>query len=105
LKYSLRGKEIASVLSCANQFKTKNISFKYIKSNAFGVGFSVSRGVGSAVLRNSFKRRVRTTLVNSDLKSLSLHILVRPQGSLPNKRLNEELGLFKQHIIHQVNKL
>jgi ribonuclease P protein component len=99
LKYSLTAKEAQKVLSCANQFKTKNISFKYLPSSRPAVAFSLSRTVGPAVLRNRFKRQSRALLFGELFNDHSLHLLVHSRIKL-TKNLNvfDDFSLFKEYL-------
>ena len=99
MKYSLSAKEAQGVLSGANQFKTKNISFKYLRSSSPALAFSIKGTMGSAVLRNEFKRKSRAVFLGPLFKNLSLHVLVRPIIKL-NKKNNplNDFYLLKKHL-------
>jgi len=99
LKYSLSAKEAQNVLKSSKQFKTKNISFKYIPSASPGLAFSVSRKAGPAVLRNKFKRQSRSIFLSSLFKGFPLFLLVRPRIKITKQNsVFEDFSLLKNHL-------
>jgi len=95
----LSAKEAQTVLKGSKQFKTKNISFKYIPSDRPALAFSVSRKAGTAVLRNKFKRQSRSIFLSSFFKNLPLFLLVRPRIKITKQNsVFEDFSLFKNHL-------
>jgi ribonuclease P protein component len=60
----LKRKEFSYVFHKSKRFTTKTMVLHYVptKLNTFKVGFSVSKKIGKAVVRNKVKRRMREAL-------------------------------------------
>tara|TARA_B100001123_G_scaffold32183_1_gene33783 strand:- start:117 stop:440 length:324 start_codon:yes stop_codon:yes gene_type:complete len=99
LKKSLGSQQAQAVLSCSQSFKTKKISFKYAFSEKAAIAFSIKRTMGSAVLRNRFKRLSRSALEGPLFKNTPIHLLVRPTSKITkNISVLEDFDLLKKHI-------
>jgi ribonuclease P protein component len=91
---SLTSQEIRSLINKPSQiFKSTSFIAYYVPSLDFKVGFSIRRLFGSAVVRNKFKRIVRSQLKRKNINSL--HVFVRVVAVLGvGDDLNKELKLF-----------
>jgi ribonuclease P protein component len=112
----LRLKKRADFLSVAQKggkFKTPSFCFSYLFSdeNACRVGFTASRKVGNAVVRNRCKRRLKA-LVHTHLKkeclkhnALSLDIVIIAYKGLDQKLFNDLETDFLVSLHHLSKKI
>ncbi len=80
-----------------------NIGLVYLplKTKNFKIGYSVSKKVGKAVVRNKTKRRLKECVLKfSDLIKKEYYIIVIPKKSITNLNFNqiylETFALFKK---------
>tara|TARA_B100000953_G_C17887764_1_gene380207 strand:- start:104 stop:412 length:309 start_codon:yes stop_codon:yes gene_type:complete len=79
LNFSISKKTFSSVLSKSNVFISNNIKIYYKVNNNDRIGFILSKAFGSAVKRNSFKRRCRNVfLKNKHLHQNNFTIIIKP---------------------------
>ena len=99
MKGSLNAKRVGPLLSQAFSFKTNHFSFRYLESSVPGIAFSINRGLGAAVLRNSIKRKSRALFGGPLFQGVSLEVIVRPLASLKEcKNIAHDFQLFKKHL-------
>ena len=80
MRGSLKSSQFKSVLSNSKVYSFNNIKFKYQKSLSSSIGFAINKKLGSAVERNSFKRRCRSEF--KKMKDFSLHLIVLPKTNV-----------------------
>jgi ribonuclease P protein component len=99
LKNSLNSKQINTILSQGPSFKTEHFSFKFLCFSPSGVGFSINKKLGSAVLRNKLKRQIRSILNNQVFNNESMQVVVRPSPIIKNiNNISKDLKLFIEHV-------
>ena len=99
MKHSLSAQQAQALLSCSENFKTKHVSFKYAVSSHAAIAFSIKKSMGSAVLRNQFKRQSRSILMGPLFKKNPISLLVRPISKITKKTsVAEDFNLLKKHI-------
>jgi len=96
VKHSVTSKDFKKILFHSKSLLVGDLLF-YYKENTPGISFIVSKKLGSAVLRNQFKRRCRMLFFK---KNKTLQIIIRPQKKLENNySWNELTNTFKEFYI------
>jgi RNase P protein component len=99
LKLSLDSQKIGLLLFQSSSFKSKQLSFKYANSSTCGIGFSINRSLGCAVLRNSLKREARRAMVSSVFKNHKINVLLRPLSPIKKgDDFSDDFLHFKEHL-------
>tara|TARA_B100000131_G_C17950785_1_gene546359 strand:- start:184 stop:489 length:306 start_codon:yes stop_codon:yes gene_type:complete len=80
LRNSLKSSQFKSVLNNSKVYSFNNIKFKYQKSLSGSIGFAINKKLGSAVERNSFKRRCRSEF--NKMKDFSINLIVLPKTNV-----------------------
>ena len=99
MKDSLNAKGVSSLLSQAFSFKTAHFSFRYLGSSVSGIAFSINKSLGSAVLRNSIKRKSRALFRGPLFQDVPLQVVVRPLTALKKcTNISNDFQLLKKHL-------
>ena len=106
MKNSLSSKEIYFTLQQSSIFNSPSFSVRFVPRGCFKVGFSVSRRLGSAVVRNKFKRKIRALVFSCGLANLGFYLLFFPGRSLDNFRnIERDLKKLYKCLISEKEKL
>ena len=81
MKFSINHKVFDYIARSPKKFSKNGISFISRKCDKFFLGFVIPKSLGSASLRNRFKRRCRSVLqqFNKNAGSLSFGVIVKPK--------------------------
>jgi len=94
---SINHKIFNHIVRSPKKFSKNKISFMSRKSAVFSLGFIIPRSLGSAVLRNRFKRRCRASLLQLDQRGLlpSHGVIIKPKTVRVGYRdINESIHLW-----------
>ena len=105
MKNSVDSKQAAALLaSHFYRFKTENFSFRYCAAPSAAFGFSVGRALGSSVLRNRLKRRMRHVLSGPSFRALSLCCIIRPFVLVKSySDICFDFNAFQKSVIKKLN--
>ena len=102
MKLSINKKIFSHIITSSNSFSTNDISFMFNKLDSPRIGFVVPRSMGSAHLRNKFKRRCRASLqsFNQNVSLPPIGIIVKPKTiNLDFLRIKNSFNLLEKTIL------
>ena len=105
MKGSIDSKQVVDLLaSNFYSFKTDSFSFRYCSASSATFGFSVGRFLGSSVLRNKLKRRMRHVLSGASFQSLPLCCIIKPLFLVKNySDICFDFNAFQQSVAQKLN--
>tara|TARA_B100001123_G_scaffold449379_1_gene614465 strand:+ start:1385 stop:1702 length:318 start_codon:yes stop_codon:yes gene_type:complete len=94
LKNSISNKDFKQILYYSKSLPIRDLLFYYKKEHKTAISFIVSKKMGSAVIRNKFKRRCRSlfnTYQKNQLKNYQ--IIIKPQHRIDEQYSWDNLSL------------
>ena len=103
MKHSLSSQQFSSVFKSSFVVNTPHIVYRVLKSdksNQEGLGFVISKKLGSSVTRNLFKRFLRGLYFDAFVKNnVKIAMIILPKRiKLKKEEIVESFELFKKSI-------
>ena len=101
MKFSINSRIFNYIASSSHRLSTDNILFTFKNSDELCLGFVVPKAMGSACLRNKFKRRCRAAfeklVVDSSFPSVG--VIVKPRSiDLKFSEINQSFNALDNQI-------
>ena len=94
---SINHKVFDHITRSPKKFSKNNISFMSRGRDEFSLGFVIPKSLGSAVMRNRFKRRCRFSLLKLEQQNLLplCGVVIKPKTiNINYNNINESIGLW-----------
>ena len=102
MKFSINNKVFTHIAASSTSFSTNDILFMFNRFDALCMGFIVPRTMGSASIRNKFKRRCRSTfeIISQNTCFPSVGIVVKPKSiNLGFREIKNSFNKLEEKIL------